>query len=116
MPSVTDLQSLTTLQASAAIDKITKDWISTVHQLQDARDKLGRLIRSEHMLDYCGKEMSVCENIMDDIRIGLLGVAILNLSFCIGAIGGLLAPRVIKRWLKDEERMIIFSGLNLTDV
>ena len=116
IPSVTDISSLATLQTSNQVDKVTKDWIITVKQLQNARNQLGELIRSEHMLNYCADEMYVCNDLVDDIRLGILGLAILNLSFLLGSFGGLLAPKVIKRWIKDEERNIILRGLNLTDV
>lgn len=116
IPAVTDISSLATLQTSTQLDRVTQDWISTVKQLQIIRDKLGELIRSEHMLNYCKEELNVCRNLIGELRLGILGLVILNLSFLIGCIGGLLAPTVIKRWIKDEERNIILSGLSLTDV
>ena len=90
----------------------TWNWIETLEILINAVKNTKTISSGNQFKSYCTQQEEVCLEFINSEVLAFVGLCILLVSFSLGFIGGLLAPRVLEK-LKLEEQKLLITRQNL---
>jgi len=90
----------------------TWNWIETLEILNNAVKNTKTISSGNQFKSYCTQQEEVCLEFINSEVLAFVGLCILLVSFSLGFIGGLLAPRVLEK-LKLEEQKLLITRQNL---